>query len=45
MIALAIICLASGLLILPIFKPFLQGAANVLLLGNSYKDVVFGALR
>ncbi len=45
MIALAIICLASALLLAPLFKPFLQSAADVLLLGNGYKDVVFGALR
>jgi multicomponent Na+:H+ antiporter subunit D len=43
--ALAIICVAGGLLIIPLFKPFLQSAVNVLLLGNGYKDAVFGALR
>lgn len=45
MIILAIICVVGGLLIAPLFKPFLQSAANVLLLGNGYKDAVFGALR
>ncbi|MFH1398383.1 MAG: monovalent cation/H+ antiporter subunit D family protein [Candidatus Omnitrophota bacterium] len=45
MVALAIICLVGGLLIIPLFKPFLQSAADVLLLGNGYKDVVFNALR
>ncbi len=45
MIILGIICLISGLLIAPLFKPFLQSAVNVLLLGNGYKDAVFGMLR
>lgn len=45
MIALAIICLVGGLLVTPLFKPFLQSAADVLLLGNGYKDIVFNALR
>jgi multicomponent Na+:H+ antiporter subunit D len=45
MIVLAVICIVSGLLITPLFKPFLQSAVNVLLIGNSYKDLVFGAIR
>jgi multicomponent Na+:H+ antiporter subunit D len=45
MIALAIVCVVSGLLIAPLFKPFLESAVNVLLLGNGYKDAVFGMLR
>ncbi len=45
MILLGIICVISGLLIAPLFKPFLQSAVNVLLLGNGYKDAVFGMLR
>jgi len=45
MIFLGIICVISGLLIVPLFKPFLQSAVNVLLLGNGYKDAVFGMLR
>lgn len=45
MIILAVICVVSGLLIAPMFKPFLQSAVNVLLLGNGYKDAVFGVLR
>jgi len=45
MILLGIICVISGLLIAPLFKPFLQSAVNVLLLGNGYKEAVFGALR
>jgi multicomponent Na+:H+ antiporter subunit D len=45
MIVLAIICVASGLLIAPLFKPFLESAVNVLLLANGYKEAVFGALK
>jgi multicomponent Na+:H+ antiporter subunit D len=45
MIILAIICVIAGFLLIPIFKPFLQNAVNVLLLGNGYKDTVFGAIR
>jgi len=45
MITLGIICVISGLLIAPLFKPFLQSAVDVLLSGNAYKDAVFGALR
>jgi len=45
MIALAVICVVSGLLIVPKFSPFLQSAVDILLLGNGYKDLVFGALK
>jgi len=45
MIVLAILCVSTGLLLIPILRPFLQSAVNVLLLGNGYKDVVFGAIR
>jgi len=45
MIVLAIICVIGGLLLIPILRPFLQGAVNVLVLGNNYKDAVFGAIR
>ncbi len=45
MVALAIICLVGGLLVMPLFKPFLQSAADALLSGNGYKDAVFNALR
>jgi len=45
MIVLAVICVVSGLLIMPLFKPFLQSAVNVLLLGKGYKEAVFAALR
>lgn len=44
MASLALICVLSGLLITPLLKPFLQSAADVILLGKGYKDVVFGAL-
>ena len=45
MIALAIVCLVSGLLLVPKFIPFLQSAVNVLLLGKGYAKVVFGAVK
>lgn len=45
MIMLAVICVVSGLLIIPLFKPFLQSAVNVLLLGNGYQEAVFTAIR
>jgi len=45
MIVLAIICVVAGLLLIPILRPFLDGAVNVLLSGNSYKDAVFGAIK
>ncbi|MBU0548385.1 MAG: NADH/ubiquinone/plastoquinone (complex I) [Candidatus Omnitrophica bacterium] len=45
MIVLAIICVVGGLLIIPLFRPFLQSAVNVLLLGTGYKEAVFAALR
>ena len=45
MIVLAAICVASGLLILPSFRPFLQSAADVLLLGKGYAETVFGAIK
>ncbi|MBI4972976.1 MAG: monovalent cation/H+ antiporter subunit D family protein [Candidatus Omnitrophica bacterium] len=45
MIVLAVICIFSGLLFAPLFKPFLQSATDVLLLGNGYKDVIFAALK
>jgi len=45
MIILAMICIIGGILLLPIFRPFLQSAANVLLAGKTYKDVVFGAIQ
>jgi len=44
MIVLAIICVVSGLLIIPLFKPFLQSAVNVLLLGTGYQTAVFASL-
>jgi multicomponent Na+:H+ antiporter subunit D len=45
MIVLAIVCVIGGLLLIPVFRPFLQGAVDVLLSGNGYKDAVFGAIR
>ena len=45
MIVLAVICVVSGLLIIPKFSPFLQSAVNVLLLGNGYKEAVFAVLK
>lgn len=45
MIILAIICVASGLLLVPKFSPFLQAAVDVLLQGQGYKDLVFGAIK
>lgn len=44
MITLAILCVIGGVLLLPSFITFLQSAVKVLLLGNGYKDVVFGAV-
>jgi len=45
MIVLAIICSTAGVLLIPSWGTFLQSAVKVLLLGNGYKDVVFGAIR
>jgi multicomponent Na+:H+ antiporter subunit D len=45
MIILAVICVVSGLLLVPLFSPFLQDAVSVLLEGCGYKDIVFGAIR
>jgi len=52
MIVLAVICVLSGLLIAPlftpflqVFKPFLQSAVNVLLLGKGYAETVFMAIK
>lgn len=44
MVSLAIICLVSGLLLYQAFKPFLQSAVDVLLLGSGYKQAIFGAI-
>lgn len=45
MIILAIICIISGLLLLPSFKPFLESAANVLSLGKGYAETVFANIK
>lgn len=44
MIILAVICIVAGLMLVPWLRPFLQSAVDVLLSGNNYKDIVFGAL-
>jgi multicomponent Na+:H+ antiporter subunit D len=45
MIALAISCVITSFLVLPLFRPFLQSAVDVLLSGTGYKDAIFSALR
>ncbi len=45
MIGLAVICMAGGILILPVFKPFLQLAVDVLMAGREYAQAVFAAVR
>ncbi|MCM8798541.1 MAG: NADH/ubiquinone/plastoquinone (complex I), partial [Candidatus Omnitrophica bacterium] len=45
MIILAIICVVSGILYLPLFRHFLQSAVDVLLNGKNYANLVLGALR
>ena len=45
MIVLAVICAISGLLMMPLFKGFLQSAVDVLLSGTGYAETVFGAIR
>ena len=45
MVVLAIICVMAGFLLIPWFRPFLQGAVDVLLLGQGYGQRVFSALR
>lgn len=45
MIILAIICIITGFLLIPILRPFLQSAVDVLLSGRNYVDIVFGAIR
>ncbi len=45
MTVLAIICVVSGLLIMPKFSPFLQSAVDVLLSGKGYAGIVFGAVK
>ncbi|MCM8782651.1 MAG: monovalent cation/H+ antiporter subunit D family protein [Candidatus Omnitrophica bacterium] len=45
MVVLAVLCLVSALLITPLFKPYLESAVNVLLLGRGYNKAVFGALK
>ncbi len=45
MTVLAVICAISGLLLMSNFKPFLESAANVLLLGKGYAEAIFSALK
>ncbi len=45
MIALAALCVIAGLLLIPTFRPFLQSAVNVLLLGKGYAEAVFAAIK
>jgi multicomponent Na+:H+ antiporter subunit D len=45
MVILAAICVVSSLLLIPLFKPFLQNAVEALLLGTGYKDAVFSAAK
>ena len=45
MVALAVICVVSGLLLMPLFKPFLQAAVEVFSMGRGYAQAVFGAIR
>jgi multicomponent Na+:H+ antiporter subunit D len=45
MIVLTVICIFAGLLFIPLFRPFLQSAVDVLLRGKEYANLVFGALR
>jgi multicomponent Na+:H+ antiporter subunit D len=45
MAALAIICVAAGLLLIPLLRNFMQAAVDVLLVGKGYAQTVFGAIR
>ena len=45
MIVLSVICVISGLLLLPSFKPFLESAANVLSAGKGYAETVFANIK
>lgn len=43
-VALAIVCVATGLLLLPALRPFLESATDVLTAGTGYKAIVLGVL-
>lgn len=45
MIILALVCIVSSLMVMSNFKPFLDSAAEALLLGNGYKDAVLGIVK
>jgi multicomponent Na+:H+ antiporter subunit D len=44
MVILATICVIAGLMLVPLFRPFLQNAVDVLLSATRYKDIVFGVM-
>ncbi|MCX5704712.1 MAG: monovalent cation/H+ antiporter subunit D family protein [Candidatus Omnitrophica bacterium] len=44
-VILALICVGAGLLLVPSMRPILERAADVLMLGSGYKDVVMGGVR
>lgn len=45
MIILALVCILSGLLLLPQFKEFLQSAVNTLLIGKEYAKLIFQSIN
>jgi multicomponent Na+:H+ antiporter subunit D len=44
-VILALICLGAGLLLMPSMRPILERAADVLMQGFGYKDVIMGGVR
>ncbi|MCK9604356.1 MAG: monovalent cation/H+ antiporter subunit D family protein [Candidatus Omnitrophica bacterium] len=45
LVILAVICVMGGLMLTGTFRPFLEGASNVILSGTGYKQAVLGAIR
>jgi multicomponent Na+:H+ antiporter subunit D len=45
MIILSLICIGGGILLIPLFRPFLQSAVDVLLTGKDYAKIVLGAIK
>ncbi len=45
MISLALLCILSGLLVIPACRPFLQSATDALLAGTGYKEAVLNIIR
>ena len=45
MIILAVICVIGGLLVVPAFAPFIRSAAEVLLRGREYANLILGAMK